>query len=173
MNDLIKALEECLHSHNWHAALFVALSLPDICGKIETPLINSSQQRYAEWFNKYVSSSYKNINSRTGQENIFLSGKDCYALRCAYFHEGVDDITMQRAREAVEKFHFIDALTGMTIHCNMNNTKLQLQVDIFCTDVKNGVNNWLDDVANDADKQTAMSRLLTIQLPNPGDSMVI
>lgn len=173
MGDLITALEECLHSHNWHAALFVALSLPDICGKIETPLISGSQQRYENWFNKYVSPYYRSIDPRTGRENIFLSGNDCYALRCAYLHEGVDDVTMQRARKAVERFHFIVAPTGMTIHCNMLNTKLQLQVDIFCTDIKNGVNNWLNDVANEADKKTAMSRLLTIQLPNSDGSMRI
>lgn len=173
MNDLIKALEECLLSHNWHAALFVALSLPDICGKIETPLINSSQQRYAEWFNKYVTPKYTSINTQTGQENIFLSGNDCYALRCAYLHEGVDDVTMQRAREAVDSFLFIVAPIGMTIHCNMLNAKLQLQVNIFCTDIMNGVNSWLNDIENDIHKQTAISRFLIIQLPNSDGSMTI
>lgn len=176
MNDLIRALEECLNFSNWHAALFVALSLPDICGKIEKPLINSSQQRYADWFDKYVGyvgSNYKYNNSMPGQESIFLSGNDCYALRCAYLHEGVGDITMQSAREVVEKFQFIIAPPKMKIHCNMIDTKLQLQVDEFCKDVKNGINHWLNDIKNDSDKQSAISNLLTIQLPNPDGSMQI
>lgn len=71
MKDLIRALEECLNLSNWHAALFVTLSLPDICGKIENPLINGSQQRYADWFNKYVSPTYKYSNPMTGLEIFF------------------------------------------------------------------------------------------------------
>lgn len=80
---------------------------------------------------------------------------------------------MQRAREVVEKFQFIVAPPGMKIHCNMIGAKLQLQVDIFCNDVKNGINRWINDIENDSDKQSAISNLLTIQLPNPDGSMQI
>ncbi len=72
------------------------------------------------------------------KDQAFLSGNDCYALRCAYLHEGSDNISQQNAKEVVDKFHFIVAPKGSTIHCNMMNTKLQLQVDIFCEDTQAG-----------------------------------
>lgn len=102
-----------------------------------------------------------------------LGGNDCYALRCAYLHEGADDISKQRAREAVDKFLFIVAPSGLTIHCNMINNRLQLQVDIFCADIKDGVVNWLSDIAGDSDKVAETAKLLKIQLPDPNGGILI
>lgn len=153
MNEFIEAIDRSAGADNWYGALFVALSLPDICGKIEQPGENSSQLRYASWFDKYIRPKY------TYREQVFLGGNDCYALRCAYLHEGSDSISQQRAKEVVEKFHFIVAPTGQVIHCNMMNKKLQLQVDIFCEDIKKGVLAWLRDIQTDAevgsDKESA------------------
>ena len=37
MESLYRALESAITNKNWYAALFIALSIPDICGYIESP----------------------------------------------------------------------------------------------------------------------------------------
>ncbi len=139
MENFIKSLHKAIKNCNWYAALFIAISLPDICGKIEYPRKESSV-RYADWFDKYLK-SYKG----------FLSGKDCYALRCALLHEGSADITNQKIREVLEYFVFLPKGP----HCNLikncviygkNQSFLQLRVDTFTSDLANGVESWLQDI---------------------------
>ena len=82
---------------------------------------------------------------------IFLSGNDCYALRCAALHEGSNDISSgHKARERVESFCFIapvfdDAGNAKGPHNNMVMDVLQLRVDIFCQDIVNGVEEWISE----------------------------
>ena len=153
MDNLIQALDGCVKSENWYGALFIALTLPDICGKIDQP---DSQHHYAAWFDRYVKSKYVH------GDWTFLTGNDCYALRCAFLHEGKDNISTQNAKETVEKFYFRAPGRG-TMHCNkFNNTLLQLQVDIFCNDIKEGVLSWLKNISGDVTKKKATECLLKI-----------
>lgn len=45
-------------------------------------------KRYADWFDKYVGHRYKSKIGAHQEEHTFLTGNDCYALRCSYLHEG-------------------------------------------------------------------------------------
>ena len=166
MNEFIGAIDSSFQSGNWYGALFIALSLPDICGKLNLPNEPGSQRRYAAWFDRYVRPKYTHKVGAYGHEKVFLSGNDCYALRCAFLHEGTDNTQAQRAREAVEKFHFIVAPPGCVIHCNSLGAKLQLQVDIFCEDIKQGVLSWLRDIETDVGKVASTQGLLKIQFPD-------
>ncbi|TKS62185.1 MAG: hypothetical protein EWM73_02723 [Nitrospira sp.] len=173
MQEFVEAIDRSTAAQNWYGGLFVALSLPDICGKIDQPQETGSQRRYAAWFDKYVKPKYTHRIGVDRCEQVFLGGNDCYALRCAYLHEGSDNISLQRAREAVERFHFIVAPPGCTIHCNMLGTKLQLQVDIFCEDVKQGILAWLKDIQADPTKVQAAQSLLKIQFPDANSGIRI
>jgi hypothetical protein len=93
---------------------------------------------------------------------------DAYALRCAYLHEGTDDILNQRAAQALSAFIFIEPREGLVVHCNQRNSKLQLRVDIFCTDISHGVDSWLQDVQNSAEIQKRMSALIAIRNDSGG-----
>jgi hypothetical protein len=166
VKELIEAIDKSVASGNWYGALFIAISLPDICGKIDNPTENSSRHRYATWFNKYIQPRYTSSVGPNGQELVFLSGNDCYALRCAYLHEGSDDTSRQRAREAADRFLFVVAPQGCIIHCNMIDTILQLQIDIFCEDIKQGVIAWVQDIQSDSAKLAATKSLLRIQFPD-------
>jgi hypothetical protein len=96
-------------------------------------------------------------------ENVFLSGEDCFALRCAFLHEGADEIVRQRARKALESFIFVDPPPGGgAVHCNPSNAQLQLQVDRFCEDLCNGVEAWCSELMGDAAVQDRMNELLMI-----------
>ena len=151
MQNLLLSITKALENENWYAALFLALTLPDICGKIQYPKVKSSETRYVQWFNKYLSNKYTHEIGADRKKHVFLSGEDCYALRCSLLHEGVDVISHQRCRKVLDSFVFL--AKGPRSHCNYFNvgghTFLQLRIDNFCEDVCAAVETWLSDVAND------------------------
>lgn len=157
----MSAINKSLESSNWLAALFVALSMPDICGKIESPN-QSSPKRYAFWFDKYVGDKYIGYLGPQKEKHIFLSGNDCYALRCSLLHEGHDDISKQRAKEALEKFHFIEPQPNKFIHNNQYGNVLQLQIDVFCNDISNAVKKW--DIVTSCNQKITSRKTKLLQL---------
>ena len=165
MKDILDAIRKAIKDKNWYGALFISLTLPDICGKIENPNF-LSEKRYKDWFNKYMSAKYI-YGDRT-----FLSSDDCYAFRCVLLHEGSDDIAGQKSRKILEKFLFMTSGP----HCNymQNNyvngqrvkTSLQLRVDKFCEDICDSVEQWLKDTSTDT---AIMNRVHeTIKIYEPG-----
>lgn len=161
MENLINSIKQSLENRNWYAGLTLALTLPDIAGKIEYPNLGS-RNRFIDWFNIYILDKYRAEIGPDRIETFFLSGGDCYALRCAYLHEGSSNITGQNAREILDDFHFVSPRENSLIHCNRSNNKLQLQVDTFCTDIINGINTWKQNISEDAEKMERLNNLLTI-----------
>lgn len=51
MEKLMLARESVIKQKNWYATVILALTLPDICGKIEYPGDNTST-RYKKWCKK-------------------------------------------------------------------------------------------------------------------------
>jgi len=164
MNNLIHSLESAIEQKNWYAAVMVALTLPDICGKIEHPADNSGA-RYKKWCEKYLEPKYTHFVGPSwmgGFEHKFLSGSDCYALRCALLHEGSDEITEQRARESLDRFHFTAPPDSGSMHCNQANMVLQLQVDKFAADIIQSIREWLSDIKGDIEKEGKLANLVII-----------
>lgn len=141
MQNFISALDKSLENKNWYSALFIALSLPDICGKL-TFSLKSSYKRYVKWFDLYLKNRFTYPVGADNEIHCFLSGSDCYALRCAYLHEGTDDISKQRAREVLERLIFVFPPKKGKVHLNQSDNTLQLQVDIFCKDISSSTKNW-------------------------------
>lgn len=160
MKNILKSIERSIEDKNWYAALILSLVVPDICSKLEggDPL---SSKRYPAWFDKYLGKKYQS----------FLSGDDCYALRCAYLHEGIDNIELQKAKNVLDHFVFISSGS----HCNRFNNCffgdpiydgknfLQLSTDQFCKDIIEAANQWLFDVANSQLVQANIKEMLTIR----------
>lgn len=142
MENIIKAIENSLQEKNWYSALNLSLVLPDICAKLEGSK-KSSTERYPEWFNKYLGDKYKG----------FLSGDDCYALRCAFIHEDSNNIEKQKIRDILDYFIFI----AKGSHClrfsnnNFGGSKhdgkdfLLLSTYDFCKDMIKAAEQWLND----------------------------
>jgi len=159
MEKILKSIENSLLNNNWYSALVISLILPDICGKLENN-DKDSNKRYPEWFNKYLGEKYKD----------FLSGNDCYALRCSFLHEGSSNIEKQKAKDALDHFIF----TSGSSHCNkygycdFGDSKydgkdiLQLSVNIFCMDMIEGVQKWLKVVEGEKNIQKNIADLLKI-----------
>lgn len=168
MEHLTRAVQDAVGQRNWYAALTLALALPDIAGWLEDPSAGS-MRRYVRWCGDYLAPKYTSLLGPGRKEHVFLGGEDCYALRCAFLHEGGDDVTQQRARKALEQFLFIaPPKDGGTIHCNQSNDLLQLQVDIFCTDVCDGVREWQSGQGARPEVSDRSSRLLRIAIPESG-----
>jgi hypothetical protein len=160
MKKILNSIEKSLGNKNWYSALVLSLIIPDICGKLEDNNEGSSK-RYREWFDKYLGQKYVN----------FLSGDDCYALRCSFLHEGSGNTEQQqRAKGILDHIVFIPK-GG---HCNrfsncqfgdpMYDGKeiLQLSTFHFCEDIIAAANKWLDDVGSNAVIQKSIAELLDI-----------
>lgn len=160
MNHLTDAVERSLQSSNWYAGLIVALILPDIAGWVDNPTQNS-RPRYIAWFENFVSPFY--TSQVGGALHKFLSGDDCYALRCSLLHEGRDETSHQSASNALDRFQFIAPQSGMMIHCNQVDAKLQLQVDVFCRHICEGISEWVASIpADDTDRRGRLAELAVI-----------
>ena len=160
MKHFIDAMDSAVKNENWHGAIFIALSLPDICGKIDRPNEGGSKIRYSTWFDDYVSERFRDKHG-TGN----LSGRDCYALRCALLHEGSDQTDTQQASEVLEKIEFNCLTPVLTYHnvISQCGKKLQLNVKDFCRDIKFGVEKWLRVVSSEAEIQRKLSSLLNVR----------
>jgi len=158
----LDSITKSLKFKNWYAALFIALVIPDICGALEHPN-EKSGIRYVNWYNKYMLPKYSSIMGPLQELHVFLSGEDCYALRCSLLHEGTGDIEKQKISKSLESVHFnVSSDKGGVLHCNQYKNVLQLQVDIFCNDLIDAANQWLLDVQGDADIQARMQLLSKI-----------
>ena len=188
MQNYIHSLKKCVEDQNWYGALFIALTLPDICAKIEYPNeTKSSAKRYISWFNKYLKRNYetsrdlKKISPRLEsiakslppglgggrKKECFLTGEDFYSLRCAYLHEGSDKISEQKKKLLLEKFTFVEPPKGIVIHNNLvNGSILQLQVSELSKEIISAVEEWLNDIKDDVLKSKKLESLLSIQTGN-------
>jgi hypothetical protein len=162
MINLIKSLEHSLNTENHYASLVMALTMPDICGWIESPLMYS-KERYINWYEKYLKNKYTRSANEHMPEHIFLSGADCYALRCALLHEGRENISTQKAGNILDSFQFVVPPSGWTVHQNQINNTLQLQVDIFCQDIIAGVKAFLVEITDNIEAQSRMNQALIIR----------
>lgn len=161
MENFLLAVLDSMRTKNWYAALGMALILPDICGRLENPN-STSKERYVAWYDKWMRSKYTRGVGPNRKEKVFLSGSDCYALRCAILHEGRDDIAEQRAREAISSFRFNTPHPFIHMHCNLVNSILQLQVDEFCQDICDATCAWIANNDKNKDVSERSKSLLAI-----------
>jgi len=171
MRRLVESVRLSLSTENWYSALFVALSMPDICGRLEDPT-KPSDERYMDWFRRYLSGVY---GAPTAEP--FLTPEDCYALRCALVHQGAADITGQKKKKILDEICFFrpgsqafgplrpghcNRLTNVRVNDREFKSALCLMVTGFCEDMCKAVEKWLSDVAGNVGIQARMNDLLPI-----------
>jgi hypothetical protein len=157
MKRFTDAIDKAITDKNWLAATALALTMPDICGRMEHPE-HRGEKRYKAWWDKYMLDRYRG-----------LSSGDAYALRCAYVHEG-SGVLEQRAREALTHISFhVPNKPGIVAHnFHLSSSKtLVLRVDIFCCDMIDAVRRWSDDVTSNQAVQQRLQSLLQIHSTRP------
>lgn len=139
-----QSIEESLTSKNYFAALIMALTLPDICCSIESENRRTRGTKYAKWFKKYVGYHYVSQTNPVQKGTVFLSGEECYALRCAYLHKGINDI---EAEDIVKNYgnssKRIEFMAETQLDQNIINGILILKLELFCQRIIEGVRLWL------------------------------
>jgi len=158
---MVASVRQAIQTGNWYSAICLALALPDICGWLETPNVRSSE-RFVSFFDRFLAQAYTRPVGAQRQLHVFLSGNNCYALRCAFLHEGCDQVERQNAHRALTAFRFV-APSRNIVHMNQSGTVLQLQVDIFCEDICGAVEGWMaTGVAADAEVLARLQEMLVI-----------
>ena len=102
VDDISRSLEnEC-----YLAALSLALTLPDICGKAEYSHEGSSKKRYIDWYQENIGYYEKDISTSETPELAdlpYMSGELLYQLRCSFLHSGDTDIDVDKIFEPQNK----------------------------------------------------------------------
>lgn len=101
---IIREIESALKNDEFLAALALALTLPDICGKAEFPNEKSVGVRYIKWFDDNVGNYEKPPQSNDGKTTEFddmpyMSGEIVYSLRCCFLHQGTPNIEKEKIHE--------------------------------------------------------------------------
>jgi hypothetical protein len=165
VKNLLHALRRCVHDRNWYGAINIALTLPDICGSIDSPGKNNSKERSVAWFDRYVGHAYTiEVN---GVKGIFMTGGDCYALRCTALHQGTFDVSDEKARDVVDRF-ILHHSESVRFHNVRQDKKLVIDLTTFCLDIAAGVEVWEAEVMQDADdrRRARIASLLPLHLPD-------
>lgn len=152
MEQFTSAVRKSIHDENWFAGLFLSLCLPDICGALETPE-EGVKERYTRWFDSNLSQKYSPM----------FSSEDCYFFRCSCLHQGLDT----HVNISHERIHFITPPPRNNIvHLNKFNNVLQMQIDIFCEDMGQAVDDWYENIGkSDPAIQSRINNLIKIYGP--------
>ena len=165
MQHLQDSIKQSLSNKNWYSAIAIALTIPDICSTINDGK-QSNGKKYAGWFDKYVGVNYrkegfpdwmvKRIKEHGTEEHVrialselYLTGNDCYALRCAFLHEGKGSIIEQRAREILDEIKFVEPNGQFVLHKSIQNNKIILHIDLFCNHILEGIEEWIKQLSTE------------------------
>jgi hypothetical protein len=167
MQHLVDAVRRSVLNRNWYAALTGALALPDIASRLDGRR-GRPRDKYIRWFNDYLKKNYRRPIGGRKKPHVFMTGGDCYALRCAYLHEGDFDLAGHDVAEVLDRFEFVEP-PGVVRHMNMGVneagvTVLQLQVSLFCEEICEGVERWLKAKATRPRVAKALAHLPEIRL---------
>ena len=91
----INEIRRALNLELYNCALALALTLPDICGKVEFPNENKNS-RYKSWFRKYAEPLFTGpaivLPGNEIVDDTIFTNEECWALRCSVLHAGNYDV---------------------------------------------------------------------------------
>lgn len=122
------SIRGCLDKGLHYAAIVVALTVPEICGALESESGWGGEKIYLAWCAKYLEPSYPE-----------LSAIDFYKLRCGVVHQGKfgkDGMTFSRV------IFGLPIRNGVLVHSNIINDALNLDADRFCEDIIAAAKKW-------------------------------
>lgn len=93
---LMQEIEKTIDNKCFIAALHMALSIPDMLGKLMYPKLDG-KQKYIKWFDDNVHDitfGYLYSDNPFGKSDGSpdINGEVCYALRCKFYHEGTNHV---------------------------------------------------------------------------------
>ncbi len=104
---IVAEIESSLKNGNSITALMTALTLPDICGKVEYGDTMHGKQRYIHWFDSYIPHGFSPFFDQPRGKNLpELSGEIVYLLRCSLLHEGSINIEKNKIKCIDNRFDY-------------------------------------------------------------------
>jgi hypothetical protein len=169
---LLEQIRASLNANLYYLSLFASLTVPDICGALESENGYATPDRYRAWFNKYVAPRYTLAGSAErhlqelpddvremlarNTEQLFTA-QDCWNFRCSVLHQG----SSQHQGGRYSRILFVEPdTTTSTLHLNVFNNALNIDVKIFCNDMIEGAERWLDQVEETERYQTNYERFM-------------
>jgi hypothetical protein len=117
----------------YYLTLASALVIPDMCSGLEAADGKTTGALYQAWFDRHVSQKY------VGAAGPSFSGEDCYGLRCAMLHQG----RLEPHKGVYKRILFIEPHGGLTLHNNVINDALNIDVTQFARDMVESAEQWL------------------------------
>jgi hypothetical protein len=144
---ITKEIERALEAGMYYLAILGTLTLPDICGALESPDGETTGQRYVAWWNAWMASKYPEI-----------SGHDLYKMRCGVVHQGkLGHPKMQQYGRIL----FLLPTPAKNIMKNLViNDALTIDAGRFCHDMIEAVADWFAAKKNDQVVQANLPRLV-------------
>lgn len=100
IDKLIEDINKALDSEAYLAALSLALTLPDICGKAEFPSAGCGR-RYIDWYDEHIG-QYEHPPFKEDEPKLpYLSGEVVFQLRCSMLHQGTPNINPQNIKDPI------------------------------------------------------------------------
>jgi len=159
LQPLLHSIRAAVNDKNWHSALALTLTLPDICARIETG--QKGKRRYIKWW----TDNFGHSHAYGSGPSEHVKGEEVYLLRCAYLHEGSDSLDAadrQKLNALIEKFKFVIS----NDHLKKQRTTVLLNVQTFCLDMCSRVEGWEKNVlSKDPNMQNRADELSKIYLP--------
>ena len=128
MEETIAQILKALKAEAYYSALFVCITIPDICGAIDSVDGEAHYSKYIKWFDTYVADNYKN----------WLTGKEMYTLRCNLLHQGTANLQKHKYSRIVfqepNQYRYVDNMVIGDI--------LIINVETFCSHIINGIIEW-------------------------------
>lgn len=161
VNRIIEEIQKSLEQENYIAALTMALTLPDICGKAEEPSEKKVGNRYKRWYKKHVA-FYDEPASLYSADMPYLSEEIIYQLRNSLLHQGTPNVDGSRIEEEqckVDKFIlFVDdpydsGLSTVSYGKGMKivNRKLEVNLVLTCNRICRAAKEYYDNNAEKFD----------------------
>lgn len=146
MQDIIAAVKKSLEEGNYYSALFLIITLPSICGALESDNGEDSPTKYIGWYDRYI-------------DDLALKGNDCYALRCSLLHQGRSTHRSSSFSRVVFTFPIP---SRNVFHNNQMNGVLNLDIPLFCERLLKATEKWQDEVENTANYKKNISNSIRI-----------
>jgi hypothetical protein len=121
---------------HYYLALSGAFVIPDMCGAMESDDGRATGARNTAWFDRHMAPRHL----QRPAEDPFLSGEDCWRLRCSSLHQG----TTQHDQSSYSRILFTEPGPN-TFHMNIINDALNIDIREFCREMAESASAWLDD----------------------------
>ena len=134
MDRLFQEIAVAIANRLYFLALLAALAIPDMCAGLQSGDGLSNGKRYEEWFDRWM--------GPRGYAG-WVSGEDCWGLRCSLLHQGV----LHPHRGRYSRVMFVEPQpSGNVFHRVVMNDALDLDIPTFCGDLIRSAQEWLSTV---------------------------